>query len=91
MTGPWRPPIIAAVRPLSPSRAALALGLALLLAGLTGCAGEPARVAAPPPSTPVERTKPKAPGTPTLGDVIDQVQSRRKVIEQLEEIQKDEP
>ncbi|MGF1610701.1 MAG: hypothetical protein ACFCUQ_14965 [Kiloniellales bacterium] len=67
------------------------LAFAALVLGLAACAGEPEPAAAPPVVKPVETAKPKAPGEPTLGDVVDEVLSRRKVIEKLEEIERNEP
>jgi hypothetical protein len=69
----------------------LAVPVFALVFALAGCAGEPEPVGAPLPSTTVKPAKPKGPGSPTLGDVVDEVQSRRRVIEQLEEIENDEP
>ncbi|MCG8354952.1 MAG: hypothetical protein MI920_05215 [Kiloniellales bacterium] len=75
--------------------ARLATVLALALAALSCSSAEPEprptfRTAPPtkPATTPPVST---APGYPSLGDVVDEVQARRRLIRQLEELEKDEP
>ena len=75
--------------------ARLAAVLALALAALSCSSAEPDPApsfrTAPPTKPATAAPVSTAPGYPSLGDVVDEVQARRRLIEQLEELEKDEP
>lgn len=76
-----------AAAPAAPVLATLAL--AALALGLAACAGEPEPPPAQPPASRPEARR--APGEPSLGDLVDDILSRRRVIEQLEDLEEAEP